>query len=107
MSNAPATVNVPKNPAVRRVWIKGQLELRGLSLRQLARREDVSHQAMSHALIGPSSHLQPVLAQVLGLTVHQLFPEWYDEAGNRVGRTRNKQRTTRRGAGNVQNGEAT
>jgi lambda repressor-like predicted transcriptional regulator len=88
------------------VFIKGELELRNLSLRKLAAREGVSHQAMSSALIAPSSHLQAVLAQALGLTVHQLFPEWYDEAGVRLGRTRSPQRSTGRRAGNVESGRA-
>lgn len=103
MSTAPATVNIPKNPAERRVWIKGELELRGLSLRALARREGVSHQAMSAALLAPSSHLQPVLADALGVSVHQLWPEWYDERCNRIGRTRTRQRITDRRVGNVEN----
>lgn len=106
MSNAPATLNIPKEPARRRVWVKGELELRGLSLRKLAVREGVSHQAMSSALVTPSSHLQAVIAEALGLTVHQLFPEWYDASGARLGRTRSPQRITGRRASNVESGEA-
>lgn len=106
MSNAPANLDVPKNPADRRAWIKFRLETKGLSLRGLARIEGVTHQAMSHALLGPSSHLQPVIAEAIGLTVHQLFPEWYDGNGERLGRIRERQRSTRRHPDNVQSGEA-
>lgn len=102
MSNAPATVNVPKNPAERRGWIKYQLETRGLSLRRLARDEGVSHQAVSYALVAPSSHLQPVIADAIGLTVHELFPEWYDADGTRRGQTRVPQRSTGRTPRNVE-----
>jgi Ner family transcriptional regulator len=99
-------MNTPKNPAERRAWIKYQLEMRGLSVRRLALREGVSQQAMSHALIGPSSHLQPVIAKAIGMAVQELFPEFYDEHGNRLGRTREKQRTTRNINCNVKNREA-
>ncbi len=107
MSKAPASVNIPKKPAERRGWVKWQFEIRGLSLREFARREGVSHQAVSHALIsGNSAHLQEAIARELGLAPHQLFPELYDDEGNRLGRTREKQRSTGRVVRNVQSGEA-
>lgn len=95
MSNAIATSDVPKNPAVRRVWICGQLRLRGTSLRALAQNEGVTHQAMSATLVAPNVHLEPVISGALGFTPDQLFPERFDSRGNRVVRTCNRQRTTR------------
>jgi len=88
------------------VWVVGQLRLRGTSLRRLAGEAGVSQQAMSHALTAPSSYLEAVIAEALGLTPRQLFPERFDDAGNRLHWTREPQRTTRRRAGNVQSGEA-
>lgn len=106
MSKALANADIPKNPAIRRAWIKYRLEAEGFTVRGLARREGVSPQAVSHALLGPSSHLQPVIAEIIGVTVHQLFPEWYGENGERLGRVREKQRSTSRKTGNVQSGRA-
>lgn len=103
MSNAIATSDVPKNPAVRRVWICGQLRLRGTSLRALALAEGVTHQAMSAALVAPNVHLEPVIADALGLLPDQLFPERFDDRGNRVVRTCNRQRTTRPVRAKVEN----
>jgi lambda repressor-like predicted transcriptional regulator len=101
MSNAIATPKVPKNPAVRRVWICAQLRIKGHSLRKLAQREGVSHQAMSAALMTPNAHLEPVVAGALGLTPQQLFPERFDHIGNRICRTSVPQRNTRNPTGNV------
>jgi len=106
MSTAIATLNIPKNPAQRRVWICGELRLRGTSLRRLAQKEKVSHQAMSAALVTSSSHLQAVIAAALGLTPQQLFPEYFDRSGNRLNLTREPQRNTGRPGRNVESGEA-
>jgi len=89
------TVNIPEKPAERRVWIVGQLRLRGTSLRRLAAQEKVCQQAMSNALNHSSSYLEEVIAQALDLTVQQLFPERFDDRGNRLSWTREQQRSTR------------
>ncbi|GEO81960.1 hypothetical protein ROR02_20910 [Pararhodospirillum oryzae] len=100
-------MSIPKNPAERRAWIIYQLRLRHLSLRALARREGVSHQAVSAAAAGGGHRpLQEVLAAALGLTPQSLFPELYDPSGNRVGPTRDPQRSRRGPGGNAQSEEA-
>lgn len=106
MSHALTITNIPKEPAVRRVWICAQLRLRGKSLRGLAIAEGVSQQAMSAALLAPNIHLEPIIAAALGLTAETLFPERFDETGRRTTQTRPKQRTTRRPGCNVESGEA-
>lgn len=95
-------MNIPKNPAERRGWIIWQLRNRGWSLSRIALQEGVSVQAVSSALMVPSSHLQQVIADVLGLPLPQLFPEYFDAAGRRLGRTREQHRTTRVNACNVE-----
>ncbi len=92
----------PKNPAERRGWVIWQLRNRGWSLSRIALQEGVSVQAVSMALMVPSSHLQQVIAETLGLTPQQLFPEFFDAAGRRLGRTREQHRITRPGRGNVE-----
>lgn len=107
MSIALATVNDLKNPAFRRGWAKLQLEAQGSSFRAFAQEEGVSHQAISQALMGGGSrHLQEAIAKRLGLPPRQLFPELYDGQGNRLGRTREKQRSTRDMSCNVEEGRA-
>ena len=105
MTNEPSIVNILKNPAERRGWIIWQLRNRGWSLRRIALREGVSVQAVSSALMVSSSHLQSVIADLLEMTPQQLFPEFFDAAGRRLGRTRDPQRTTRAAARNVEEGK--
>jgi lambda repressor-like predicted transcriptional regulator len=105
-----ATMNTPKDPpkdpAERREWIKGQLRLKGFSLRRLATQEGVCPQAVCGALSHPSSHLEEVIAAPLGMTARQLFPERFDAKGNRLGWSRKQQRTTRQTACNVEEEQA-
>lgn len=102
MSHAIATTDVPKNPAIRRVWICGQLRIRGASLRALAKEEGVTHQAMSAALMAPNVHLEPVIAKALDMSAEALFPERFDAAGRRVTRTRPMKRIMESAPGNVE-----
>ncbi len=99
-------MNIPKNPAERRGWIIWQLRNRGWSLSRIALQEGVSVQAVSGALMVPSSHLQRVIADILGLTPQQLFPEFFDAAGKRLGKTREQHRNTRVNTRNVEEGRA-
>lgn len=107
MASHIASFDIPKEPAVRRAWVSYQLRVRGLTVRQLAIREGVSHQALGHALMMPSAAMERVLAKALGLKVEDLFPERFDAAtGRRLHLTRARQRTTRRAAGQRQKREA-
>lgn len=100
------TFNIPKEPAKRRVWVCASLKLKGKSLRQLAELEGVSPQAMGNALMAPSYRLETVIAEALGLDPRKLFPERYDDAGNRIVIVRKPNRTTARQARNVNPAEA-
>lgn len=102
MTTETSTVNIPKNPTERRGWIIWQLRNRGWSLCRIALKEGVSVQSVSSALLVPSSHLQGVIAELLDLAPQQLFPEFFDASGRRLGRTREPQRTTRPRGGNVE-----
>jgi len=106
MSIYPSTLDVPKNPAERRGWVCYQLRLRGSSLTRIAKEEGVSLQAVSNALMMPSSFIEPAIAAALGLTVEQLFPERFDAMGQRLAHTRQVKRSTVTGHGNVQKGGA-
>ncbi|WP_460630602.1 helix-turn-helix domain-containing protein [Insolitispirillum peregrinum] len=104
MATAPATLDIPKNPTMRREWISYQLRLRGLCYRELARREGVSHQSLSAAALGGGSrHLQETIAAALDLFPQAIWPELYDAEGNRLGRIRDPNRTTPRRRRNDEN----
>lgn len=106
MSIAPSTLDVPRNPAERRAWVCYQLRLRGDSLSAIARRIGVSHQAVSNAMMTPSKDIEQAIAEAIGLTPEQLFPEWFDAAGKRLVRTRPTQRSTRPDGRNDQQEQA-
>ncbi len=99
---------IPKNPHERRAWICFQLKIRGLSQRQLAKKEKVSPQCVSSALIGGgSSHLQEAVANAIGLSVQQLFPELYNPTtGERLLPVRPRKRTTHCELDNVKSDKA-
>jgi Ner family transcriptional regulator len=86
----------PKNPAERRAWLLYQLRIRGKSFRSLAAEAGVSPQAVTHAILNPSSYLEPLIAEAIGLTAPELFPERFDPTGRRLHQTREPQRSTRR-----------
>lgn len=97
MSNEPSNLDIPKKPAARRAWIKFVVEARGLTLARIAVQEGVSPQAMSYAALGAgSAHLQEALASEIGVPAAILFPEHYDQAGKRLGKVRQVQRTRAR-----------
>ncbi|MBI3446792.1 MAG: helix-turn-helix domain-containing protein [Magnetospirillum sp.] len=106
MTTDTSTINIPKNPTERRGWIIWQLRNRGWSFTRIALEEGVSVQAVSNATLVPSSHLQQRIAEILELRPQQLFPEYFDPAGRRLGRTREQHRITRSSCGNVEDGAA-
>ncbi|WP_375782523.1 helix-turn-helix domain-containing protein [Roseospira marina] len=116
MSTHHGSKEVPKEPAARRAWILYKLRLCGLSFRQLARQTGVSGRAMSAACDMPNIHLEPVIAEAIGMTAQDLFPErWCPETGRRLTQVRSPARhrmrspsqTTQAGpVGQRQNGEA-
>lgn len=82
----------PSSPTARRAWVIYQLRLRGRSLTSLARENGVTAQAVSNALVLPSSHLEKVIAGALGLSVPALFPERFSPNGQRLTFTRAPER---------------
>jgi lambda repressor-like predicted transcriptional regulator len=84
----------PKNPAERRAWVLYRLRVCGSSLSRIAAAEGVSPQAVSNALDAPSSHLEEVIADTIGLTVKVLFADRFDSRGRRRSPTRERNRTS-------------
>ncbi len=90
-SKLPELNDIPADPAVRRAWIKFQLEVRGYSLARLAREHGVSRQQPQSALHKPYPKWERIIAEVLGLEPGALWPERYGPgARRRPGRPRKR-----------------
>ena len=96
MSSDTSTLAVPSDPNHRRSWIIYQLKICGSSLARIAEELGVSRQATSDALTRPSERIEQAIADKLDLAPRELFPERFDQHGNR----RNKRR--RRANGGAQ-----
>lgn len=83
------------------------LKTRGLSLRALARELGVTHQAVGAALMAPSVRIEQAIADALDIAVTDLFPERFDDCGNRLHLTRPANSSAGRGAGDSQNARHT
>jgi lambda repressor-like predicted transcriptional regulator len=103
MTSAPASQAIPKNPAKRRAWVGYMLKTRGLSLRALARELGVTHQAVGAALMAPSVRIEQAIADALDIAVTDLFPERFDDLGNRLHITRPANISAGRAPGDSQN----
>lgn len=104
MSSRSLTHDIPKRPTERRQWILFQLKLKGSNLSALARELGCSHQAVIHAAAGrPSQDIEKALADKIGVPHRALFPEHFDEEGNRIPLARPRQRkgTPQTDLGNV------
>ncbi|MBS4046143.1 MAG: helix-turn-helix domain-containing protein [Alphaproteobacteria bacterium] len=79
MTNTPQIHNATTmNPVERRVFIKGQLELRRLNYADIARDLGCSRNAVAQAAAGgPSRRIHEALAAAIEWTVEELFPERY------------------------------
>lgn len=75
------TQKIIADPMKRKAWVRYQLELKGLSLASLAKRWGNTRQQPQRALYSPYPLWEKRLAEELGLTPQQLFPERYDADG--------------------------
>ncbi|MCR9218968.1 MAG: helix-turn-helix domain-containing protein [Alphaproteobacteria bacterium] len=65
--------------------IKARIRKRGMTLSGLARRaKDLSDSAVRKALRQPVPRGNDAIADFLGATRHQLWPEWYGPDGGRL-----------------------
>lgn len=79
-----ASGNVPTDPRQRSAWVIYQLKLRGLSLRGLALAAGLNPATLRGAIYQPSYPQERILAEAIGVTVAELFPERYDAEGTRL-----------------------
>ena len=98
MEQALAPNDVPRDSERRRRWIVTELRLRGRSLSVLADEHGVNVSSVWAPLVRPSAYFENVIAQELGLTVQQLFPERFAANGTRLFPTRPQHETRSRRA---------
>lgn len=75
------TKRILRDPGKRRAWVLYQLTLRGENLVTIAREWNVSRQCVRQALVKPYPKFERIIAEHLGLTPQQLFPDRYDRDG--------------------------
>jgi Ner family transcriptional regulator len=63
--------------------IKAEIRRRGLNLAKLGRLYNVPHSTLKSSFLGPCPKGDRVIAHALGLPVHEVWPDRYDEVGNR------------------------
>ncbi len=77
-------INIPKEPSVRREWIKYQLRLKGYSLRQLSIEQGVYPNVAAVALIRTFPKWERIIANRIGVLPQELWPERYDDKGRPI-----------------------
>lgn len=64
--------------------IKAEVRKRGSSLRAISKQAGKCHAAASVALQKPFPRLQREISDFVGVPLHVLWPQWYNEAGQRI-----------------------
>jgi Ner family transcriptional regulator len=70
---------IPANKTHRIAWIKYELGKKNLTLADVARSEQVSRQAASRALHAPYPRMEKAIADALGRSASDIWPERYQE----------------------------
>lgn len=78
--------------------IKAKVRKKVGSLAELARQRKVSTSVIRAALIRPQPTGNRIIAECLGCEMHEIWPEWYDAAGNRIPSPTVRKTSSRRGS---------
>jgi lambda repressor-like predicted transcriptional regulator len=76
--------SIPRDPLERTLWVQMQLRLKQMNFSTIARELGCHRQEVSMAMRLPLYRQEKAIAEALGVTVRELFPERYDEDGNRI-----------------------
>jgi len=79
--------------------VRADVRKSGTTLRALAKRSKLHVTSLSHCLRRPIPAANAVVASQLGKTLFELWPEWFDDQGNRKPRknaSRNREIAKRR-----------
>lgn len=66
--------------------VKAAVRKTGISLAELARRHGMAPSTGARALYLPCPTMNRAIADHLGVSVHSLWPEWFDAGGERIHR---------------------
>ena len=64
--------------------IKAAVRKTGISLAELARQNGLDESTTRAALRRPQPSGNAAIAERLGKSLHEIWPEWFDETGNRI-----------------------
>lgn len=67
----------------------------GTNLRQLAIANGFGQSTLRAALHKPHPRAQRLIAETIGKPVHEIWPQWFDADGARIGALRGERTTTR------------
>lgn len=76
-----------------RADVVAAIHKRGTSLAALARDHNLSDAALRASLSAPRAPSNLIISKFLAVPLHELWPEWFDEAGQLLVRNRRKART--------------
>lgn len=64
--------------------IKAAIRKRGSTLADISTQAGLGRKSASYALVVPMPTANRAIAAFLGRTVHDLWPNWYDQSGERI-----------------------
>lgn len=67
-----------------RADILAAVRKRGSTIAEIARGEGLARQTMYWAFIAPRMRANKAIADFLGLPLHELWPQWFDEDGKLI-----------------------
>lgn len=74
----------------RQLWVIEILKLGGSSVAEVARKHGIARSALDAAFHRPADRAEKIMAGAVGVTQRELFPERYNEAGQRLFRVRRR-----------------
>lgn len=73
-----------QKPGFHREQIKAMIRMRGSTLVRISTDAGMPHTSASAGLFRPFPKANRVIAAFLGLSLHDLWPDWYDRDGLRI-----------------------
>jgi Ner family transcriptional regulator len=86
--------------------IKAAIRMRGVTLGQLGERNGLSESCCRAALLRSQPKAELVISAFLGVPLHELWPDRYDEDGGRIRHVRSEDSHERDGAHRLNEGAA-
>jgi Ner family transcriptional regulator len=74
----------------RRLWVISQFKYTGSSLSEIARKAGIHRSLLDNAFDRPNDRAERIIATALGLTQQQLFPDRFNNQGQRLFRVRRR-----------------